>query len=145
MSHGVYALDLSLELMSREINGFPPTYVEKALAKLAYIYLDLFYKRPTNCFPDASKLLRKTQHIRIPIHFYTSEGLCLLTCQNSDYDSKTSAQLLNAVTCGLHNCVYWYMFVYMVWHMALVSPGHRHVLKIYSGTGLHYVVFVIEN
>lgn len=42
MSHGVQALDLSLELMSREMNGFPPTYVfEKALAKLARIYPDL--------------------------------------------------------------------------------------------------------
>lgn len=41
MSYGVQVLDLSLELMLREMNGFFLIYVfEKVLVKLVRIYLD---------------------------------------------------------------------------------------------------------
>lgn len=59
--------------------------------------------------------------------------------------SKTSVQLVIFVSsCGLYNWAHWYIFVYIMWHMVLVSSGHRSVLKICGSTRPHNVVFVIE-
>lgn len=132
---------------------FSPNMCRRALAKLIqlpgsakFVKCQLVISLFHICVCIYMKLKNKEwESIKISNWFLQTKGKhrsLSLDCQRRHYASKTSVHLITFVSsCGLYNWAYWYVFVYIIWHMVLVSSDHRNVLKICGGTGPHSVWF----